>query len=92
MARYILDTNIILGYLRKAPYAEVVERDYAPFTSPNIAAMSIVSRGELISLGYRNKWGDARKAKLEELLRRIPQVDINNDAVMQMYGEIDAFS
>ncbi len=92
MARYILDTNIILGYLRKATYAEVVERDYAPFTSPNIAAMSIVSRGELISLGYRNKWGDTRRTKLEELLRRIPQVDINNDTVMQMYGEIDAFS
>ncbi len=54
--------------------------------------MSVVSRGELITLGYRNKWDEVRNAKLEELMRKIPQVDINNDAVMQMYGEIEAFS
>jgi len=92
MARYILDTNIILGYLRRAPYAEVVEKTYAPFTPPNIAAISVVSRGELISLGYKHKWGSEKKEKLGEVLRKIPQVDINTDRIMQMYGEIDAFS
>jgi predicted nucleic acid-binding protein len=54
--------------------------------------MSVVSRGELISLGYKRKWGNEKKAKLGELLRKIPQVDINTDSIMQMYGEIDAFS
>lgn len=92
MARYILDTNIILGYLRSAPYAEYIEKTYAPFTLPNIAAMSVVSRGELISLGYRNRWGESRKAKLEELLKKVPQIDISHDAILQMYGEIDSFS
>ena len=92
MARYILDTNIILGYLRRAPFAEVVESTYAPFVPPNIAAMSVVSLGELISLGYKHKWGNEKKAKLGELLRKIPHVDINTDSIMQMYGEIDAFS
>lgn len=92
MARYILDTNIILGYLRSSPFAEYVEKTYVPFTSPNISAISVVSRGELISLGYKHKWGEPKQKKLEELLRKLPQIDISNYSIMQMYGEIDAFS
>lgn len=92
MARYFLDTNIILGYLRSASYAAVVEKTFSPFSPPNIAAMSVVSRGELAALAYRNRWGAPKQTKLEELLKKIPQVDISNDAIVQMYGEIDAFS
>lgn len=92
MARYFLDTGIILGYLRSAPYAAVVEKTFSPFSPPNLAAMSVISRGELASLAYRNKWGTPKQTTLHELLKKIPQVDIDADAVIQMYGEIDAFS
>ncbi len=92
MSRYFLDTGIILGYLKSTPYSKIVENKYSPFTAPNLAAMSVVSHGELVSLGYRNKWGAAKLTKLESLIRMIPQVDINNDAIIQSYGEIDAFS
>ncbi len=92
MARYFLDTGVILGYLRSALYAEVIEKTYSPFSPPNIAAMSVVSRGELVSLAYRHKWGMPKRTALEELLKKIPQVDINNDAIIQMYGEVEAFS
>ncbi len=74
------------------PYAEVVEKTFLPFSPPNIAAMSVISRGELASLAYRNKWATPKQTKLEELLKKIPQVDVNNDAIIQMFGEIDAFS
>jgi tRNA(fMet)-specific endonuclease VapC len=92
MGRYLLDTNIILGYLRSSPFAEHVERTYGPFSPPNVCGMSVVSRGELISLSYRHGWDENRKAKLKDLVKKIPQLDINNDAIFEMYGEIEAYS
>lgn len=50
MARYLLDTGIVVGYLRAAPFAESVEKNYSPFEPPNIPAISIVTVGELLSL------------------------------------------
>ncbi len=92
MARYILDTNIILGYLRPSPFASFVETQYAPFTSPNISAISTITLGELSSFGYRNNWNEERKRKLAGILHKIPHIDIGRDAIIESYGEIQTFS
>jgi len=41
MKRYVLDTSIIPGYLRGAPYAAYVEKTFSPLTPPNIPFQSI---------------------------------------------------
>src|SRR5574341_1880876 len=92
MARYILDTGIIVGYLRWAEYAKFVEKKYSPLTSPNLPAISIVTHAELQSLALQWRWGDKKKQALDELLRKISQIDINYEAILQKYAEIDAFS
>jgi tRNA(fMet)-specific endonuclease VapC len=92
MARYILDTNIILGYLRRSPFASFVETNYAPFTSPNISAISTITLGELSSFGYRNSWSEERKKKLAEILHKIPRIDIGREEIIEIYGEIQTFS
>lgn len=92
MARYILDTGILLGYLRGAQFAADVENRYSPFNSPNVAAMSVVSIGELYSLAIQLRWGDANRNKLADLLQKIPGVNINSDELIRRYAEIDAFS
>jgi predicted nucleic acid-binding protein len=37
-------------------------------------------------------WGAKKQQDLNDLLRRVPHIDINHDAILQRYAEIDAFS
>ena len=92
MSRYILDTGILLGYLRGARYAAYVDSVYSPFRSPNTSAISIVSKAELYSLAIQFGWGQNKQDALADLLRKIPQIDVNREEVFRMYAESDSYS
>ena len=92
MQKFVLDTGVILGYVRAAGYAAYIEKKYAPFTPPNIPLISVVSKGEIYSLAKQFDWGVGKLKTLDELLRRLPTVDISHDQIIQRYSEIDAFS
>jgi len=92
MSRYILDTGILLGYLRGARYAAYVESVYSPFKPPNTSAISIVSKAELYSLAIQFGWGQNKQNALADLLREVPQIDINKEELFRMYAEIDSYS
>ena len=90
MEKFVLDTGVILGYVRGAGYAEYVEKKYRLFSPPNIPLISIVSKGEIYSLAVQRDWGGGKLTLLGELLRKLPLVDINNEQIIQRYAEIDA--
>lgn len=92
MENFVLDTGIILGYVRGAGYAEYVEKKYRLFSPPNIPLISIVSKGEIYSLAVQRDWDGGKLTLLGELLRKLPVVDINNEQIIQRYAEIDAYS
>lgn len=92
MAKFLLDTGIILGYVRAAGYAEYVEKKFALFAPPNIPLVSIVNRGEIYSLAIQFAWGAKKIQLLEELLKKLPVIDISNDRIIREYAEIDAYS
>ncbi|HUS09035.1 MAG TPA: PIN domain-containing protein [Pyrinomonadaceae bacterium] len=92
MQKFVLDTGIILGYVRAAGYAEYVEKKFALFNPPNIPMISIVSKGEIYSLAIQFNWGGGKLKALDELLRKLPVVDINDDQILRRYSEIDAYS
>ena len=92
MEKFILDTGIVLGYATAASYAEYVEKKFELFKPPRIAMMSIVSKGEIYSLAIQRRWGERKLKVLEELLRKLPVVDINDEQIIQRYSEIDAYS
>ena len=50
---YILDTNLILAYVRKSELVKYVDEKYAPLSNQNIPIISVVSIGEIQSLGIR---------------------------------------
>lgn len=88
--RFILDTNIMLVWLRKAPLWEGIHKSYQPdFTN---AFISIVTVGELQSIAYQNKWGAKKLLELETVLGRLVVIDINHDRILKNYAEIDAYS
>ena|SRR5437588_8464745 len=90
MQKFVLDTGIVLGYVRAAGYAEYVEKKFGLFNPPNIPLISIVSKGEIYSLAIQFNWGTAKLKTLDELLRKLPVVDINDDQILRRYAEIDA--
>jgi predicted nucleic acid-binding protein len=92
VSTYLLDTGILLGYVRGAGYADYSERKFALSRPPNVSLVSIVSKGEIYSLAIQFGWGEEKRKNLDALLRRIPSVDINTDAIIHRYAEIDAYS
>jgi tRNA(fMet)-specific endonuclease VapC len=92
MQKFVLDTGIILGYVRAAGYAEYVEKKFGLFSPPNIPLISVVSKGEIYSLAIQFNWGAGKLKVLDELLKKLPVVDISDEQVLRRYAEIDAYS
>ncbi len=90
--RYLLDTNIVLIYLRDKKTKEYIDHHYTPFDSLNIPILSVVTLGEIKSLGIRNNWGEKRIAAVDNFFQQCVITDINSKDVISKYGEIDAYS
>lgn len=67
---YLLDTGILLVFMRRSNLAIEINKRYQPLVSPNISVISMVSIGELKSLAIRNNWGNRRTNLLGDFLRR----------------------
>jgi tRNA(fMet)-specific endonuclease VapC len=95
MIRYILDTNIILHYIRASSLYKRIEKDHQ-LTNPNSTILiSIVSKAELLSIGKQRNWENPEKLKKlnEGIDNSFIVIDITNDkALLQAYSEIDAYS
>jgi len=89
---YLLDTNIIVIYLRDNEMRNKIESEYNPFGVENNPIISIVTVGEIKSIGKRNFWGSRKLNLLEEILNTLVITDINSKDVVEMYAEIDTFS
>ncbi len=95
MSRFVLDTNILLAYLR--PKEDLINRinkelDLEHLRSENF--ISVVTKAEIMALARRNGWGEKKESILSELLSTLIQVDITAepDVLIQAYIEIDIFS
>lgn len=91
MAKYLLDTGILLRFIRGSEYAKHAEGKYQLFDPQNEIFISVVSVGEILSLAIQFDWGDAKKTALKKTINEIPWVDIHNEEVLNRYAEIDAF-
>lgn len=90
--RYILDTNIVLLYLRHEPFMDYIESQFDPFGQGNQPSISIVTIGEIRSITKRNKWGEKRKKAIGAFMDELIVLDIHYQDILNAYAEIDAFS
>lgn len=90
--RYLLDTNILLTYLRDQALSAKIDAQFDPFGSESVPIISVISIGELRSLAIRNQWGKPRMKHLDTLLQQLVIADIYVEEIIQLYAEIDAFS
>lgn len=89
---YLLDTNILLIYLRDKEKRKLIEKLYNPLGKDSNPIISVVSVGEIRSIAKRNYWGEKRLKLLDEILNSLIVTDIHSEDVIEMYAEIDAYS
>ena len=64
----IIDTNILLAYVRGRELYDKIEAHYALRTSRLAPLVSVVSEGELRALALQFVWGEARRQEMERQL------------------------
>ncbi|TAK43982.1 MAG: type II toxin-antitoxin system VapC family toxin [Saprospiraceae bacterium] len=94
MNRFLLDTNIVLAYLRGHALYQQIENDHQLFDPGAAILVSVATKAELLSLGIQNNWSKQKLGKLAALLQRLFVMDINeaDHSLMEAYAQIDAFS
>ncbi|MEZ0542930.1 type II toxin-antitoxin system VapC family toxin [Fibrella arboris] len=92
--RYLLDTNILLICLRGGKLYDQIEAELGLTNPTTMLFVSAVSKGELIALAIRNRWGQNRLDKLNRLLNQIILLDISaaDQILFDTYAEIDCYS
>jgi len=89
---YLLDTNILIAYLRNNDLTQRLENDLDLLNPANTLIISVVSIGEMKSIAIKNRWGQKKQRNLILSLNDFLISDINVSSVINRYAEIDAFS
>ena len=91
--RYLLDTNILLAYVRWQALAQYIETTFQLGQQHPAPIISIVSEAEIRVLAEQNEWGAFKMRILEEkLLDFLTVVPIPYRDIVAAYVEIDAYS
>jgi len=89
---YLLDTNILLTYVRDKVARKKIETTYQFFGKSSKPIISVVTIGEIKSIAKRNYWGLRKLELLDKILNQLVIIDINAEDIIEKYAEIDAYS
>lgn len=93
MARYILDTNMLVGCARDAAYWRHAVKEFGILDSrQNDFFCSIVTKGEILSLGRQFKWGEQKLSTLNSILTHTPFIAIAHPPIIDAYALLDSFT
>ncbi len=92
MRRFLLDTNMLLGLARKAPWARWAYSHFDLGGPDVIYFTSVVCVGELQALAEKFGWGRRRRTELDRLLEGLPALPIKEPDILAAYALIDAWS
>jgi len=88
---YLLDTNILLAYVRQGLLFAWIEALYALTTSAPTPFISIVTQGEVRALALRLAWGEVKLQRLNHLLDLFTSVPLPYAGVIDAYARIDHY-
>lgn len=89
---YLLDTNIVVTYLRNTEVTRRLEDQLNLLSGENNLVVSVVSLGEIRSIAKRNNWGEKKLMQLENIVKAFLIADIHMEEIIEKYAEIDAYS
>jgi tRNA(fMet)-specific endonuclease VapC len=94
MRRYLLDTGILVHYIRQSNLYQQIETNENLSAVDSMPIISVATQAEIISFGIQHNWQQKKLQALQVLFTKIIIVDINSaDAdLLNAYAEIDAYS
>lgn len=92
MKRFLLDTNLLLGFIREAPWAIQARAEFKLGNQDVVAFTSVVCQGEILALAEKNGWGSGKRTRLENVLDGVPTLDVGNERILDAYARIDAWT
>ncbi len=94
MRRYLLDTGILVHYIRKSALYQQIEVEEGLSKDDCIPIISVITQAEILSFAIQHKWGQQKLQALQQLLSKLIILDINSGDtnLLQAYAEIDAYS
>lgn len=87
---YIFDTNILVHIMTGSPIGQNVLGELDE--GDHFWIISIVTKGEILSIAKQRNWGKKKLSTLKNLLGEFLVVPIDNEEMVEAYAEIDAFS
>jgi predicted nucleic acid-binding protein len=91
MKRFLLDTNMLVGFIRGADWAKRVYDEYDLGNPDNLTFISVVSRGEILALADKFKWGVQKRSTLEKALLNFTSVALNEQIILS-YAALSAWT
>lgn len=94
MKKVLLDTSVILHYMRDDDLAKKIEAKYNLLNDPGkIVLFTAITIGEIAGFFLRNSYGAKQTERWNKLLEKafILNVDGKDKKLMEAYGEIQAF-
>ncbi len=94
MRRYLLDTGILIHYVRQSHLYQTIETTEKLTEQDCIPFISVVTMGEILSFGIQHNWGKPKLQALKTLFNKLVVLDINSndDKLLEAYSEIDSYS
>ncbi len=90
MPYVVLDTNIVLAYVRDhQPVIQLFEAAYPPQHFDYV--INVVTRAEMYVLARCNNWGPDKLASMDALLNSYLQVRVDSEPLLNAYAQIDEF-
>jgi tRNA(fMet)-specific endonuclease VapC len=89
---YLLDTNILLAYVRGGNVYKAVEATYSLWTLTPAPIISVVSEGEIRALAEEFSWGKGKRALMENLLARFTIIPLPFGSVITDYVRVSEYS
>jgi predicted nucleic acid-binding protein len=91
-APFLLDTAVLLHWIRDKSQAAEIDRQFNLATSPLRPLMCEVSLGELLAFSQNRQWGDRQRKRLQEVERRVTTVDISDRRVIEAYADLSTLA
>ena len=87
---YLLDTNILVHYVRQSPLWTSIRERYQLLVIDTRPMICVVTVGELRSLAYQRSWAARKRDHMEFILDYCQKISIDGPDVLESYAQIDA--
>ena len=89
---FLLDTSVLLHWVRDDHIAQAVEERYHLEGSPFRPLVCEVSLGEMLAFSRQLKWGAAKQRRLGELWKRLVVVNLSDRRIHETYADLSTLA